>query len=191
MFHFTLFGGSDIKLDGSSKLIVTICGGTDIHRQTLAKRILREKHFAELEDKPDPTADTPRLGMAIGMARGRRRSTTSFLFTLCGGVEIKAPSLSEEFMDMRELVGSGLVSSQDWDRLVSRIYSMGEAEGHASLTICGALEESTLSEEDELKKIRSARELGMISEDEEHALRGVVGRDPQQVRMLLRQTAFS
>ena len=36
-----------------------------------------------------------------------------------------------------------------------------------------------------------ANELGLINDDEESALRAVVGRDTEQVRMLLRQTAFS
>jgi hypothetical protein len=190
MFHLTLFGGTDVKLDGRTKLIITCFGGTDVHRQTLAKRILREKHMAETELKPLPT-HPPEAVVRWALARQRQRRTGCFIFTMFGAVEIKPPSLAEEFMDMRELIGSGLIKQEEWDRLVGRIYEMGESEGHASFTMFGALEESTLSEDEELQKIRSAQELGMISADEENALRNVVGRDPHQVRQLLRQTAFS
>jgi hypothetical protein len=187
MFHFTMFGGADVKMDGTPKVIITIFGGTDVHRQTLAKRIMREKHLSAAEranaphPNPNPFAYRPQ----------RRQRNGCFMLTLFGGVDLKPPSIAEEFMDMREVIASGMVSSAEWDELVARIYELGDQEGHASLTMFGAMEESALSEQDEVKKIKSARDLGIISDDEELALRGVVGRDPQQIRMLLRQTAFA
>ncbi len=187
MFHFTLFGGSEVKLDGSSKLVVTMFGGTDLHRQTLAKRIMREKQLAEHEARLSREHNT--AGLAAFQA-SRRARNTAFVLTMFGAVEIKPPSLTEEFMDMRELIASGLVSESEWDQLVGRLYESGDQESCASLTMFGSLEDSKLSEDEELKKIKSAQELGILTPDEELALRAVVGRDANQVRMLLRQTAF-
>ena len=74
MFHFTLFGGSEVKLDGSSKLVVTMFGGTDLHRQTLAKRIMREKQLAEHESRL--TSEGNSAALTAFQASRRARATT-------------------------------------------------------------------------------------------------------------------
>ncbi len=197
MFHFTIFGGSEVTINGGGQLILTLCGGTDIRRPTLAKQIMQEKHRLMTEQTVRPQGDEPSdvQGMlhffdrrALGSHRPRRRST--FVLTICGGVEIKPPSIAEEFMEMRELVASGLITEEEWDQLIGRLYQFGELEV-SSFTLMGGMEEVSLSEAEELRKIQGANELGLISEDEQTALRSVVGRDPRHIRMLLRQTAFS
>lgn len=198
MFNFTIFGGSEVKLDSGSKLILTMFGGTDVFKSTLAKRIMQEKHLLESErgaakqasDWAGNAAPAMSAFATMSTARSRRRQRT-FILTIFGGVEIKPPSLAEEFMDMRELTSSGLISSEEWDALVGRLYQLDDLEGISSFTLFGGLEHGSLSEADELKKIKSARDLGLLGEEEEVALRSVAGRDPQQVRMLLRQTAFA
>lgn len=188
MFHFTIFGGSEVTLSGTCKIIVTIFGGTDIRKPTLAKRLMQEKlsYQAEAETAPKPAT----IGdLLMGLSRPRRRG--HFILTMFGAAEIKPPSLAEEFIDMRELIASGLVGESTWDQLVGRLYQMGDMDGISSCTLFGAMGEEPLADEEEIKRIQSARELGLITSDEERALRSVVGRDPQQVRMLLRQTAFA
>ena len=82
-------------------------------------------------------------------------------------------------------------SADEWDQSVGRLYQMDDLDSVSSLTLFGGMGEAVLNQEEEIKKIHSAVGLGLIDEDEERALRSVVGRDPQQVRMLLRQTAFA
>ncbi len=198
MFHFTVCGGSEVTLTGGGQFIVTLFGGTDVRKPTLAKRLMREKH-ALVTQNPDPNYKPNNLDKILNHLQGnspsgsplanKRRST--FILTICGGVEIKPPSIAEEFMDMRELVSSGLIDPNEWDQLVGRLYQMGELDSISSFTLFGGMGEVALNEQEEIKKIHSASGLGLISEDEEKALRSVVGRDPQQVRMLLRQTAFA
>ena len=199
MFHFTIFGGSEVTLTGSRQLIFTLFGGTDVRKPTLAKRLMQEKH-APWSAEPAGQVDTDdklhkfknffeKLDSGAGGRPGQRSST--FLLTIFGAVELKPPSIAEEFMDMRELVSSGLIEPREWDQLVGRMYQMGDLDSISSFTLFAGMDEAALSEEEEIKKIASATSLGLISGDEEQALRSVVGRDPQQVRMLLRQTAFA
>ena len=199
MFHFTIFGGSEVTLTGSRQLILTLFGGTEVRKPTLAKRLIQEKH-AQWPGKPagQVAADDKlhkvqnffdKLDSGAGGRPGQRSST--FLLTIFGGVELKPPSIAEEFMDMRELVSSGMIEPREWDQLVGRMYQMGDLDSISSFTLFAGMGEAALSEEEEIKKIASATSMGLISGDEEQALRSVVGRDPQQVRMLLRQTAFA
>lgn len=199
MFHFTIFGGSEVTLTGSRQLIFTLFGGTDVRKPTLAKRLMQEKH-APWSAEPAGQVDADdklhkfknffeKLDSGAGGRPGQRSST--FLLTIFGSVELKPPSIAEEFMDMRELVSSGLIEPREWDQLVGRMYQMGDLDSISSFTLFGGMDEAALSEEEEIKKITSATSMGLISGDEEQALRSVVGRDPQQVRMLLRQTAFA
>ena len=199
MFHFTIFGGSEVSLTGSRQLILTLFGGTEVRKPTLAKRLMQEKQ-AQWPDKPAGPVKTDdnlhkvrnffeNLDSGAAGPAGRRSST--FLLTIFGGVEIKPPSIAEEFMDMRELVSSGLIEPREWDQLIGRMYQMGDLDSISSFTLFAGMGEASLSEEEEIKKIASATSMGLISRDEEQALRSVVGRDPQQVRMLLRQTAFA
>lgn len=198
MVHFTIFGGSEVTLGSGGKCIVTLFGGTDVRKPTLAKRLMQEKHLLS-SHQAAPGKDLKNVDKVLMFLGGNypagqpgsRRSRSNFILTICGGVEIKPPSIAEEFMDMRELMSSGLISEAEWDQLVGRLYQMGEMDSISSFTLFGAMGEGSLSEEEEIKKIHSARELGLIDTEEERALRSVVGRDPQQVRMLLRQTAFT
>ena len=198
MFHFTIFGGSEVTLTGGSQFIFTLFGGTDVRRSTLAKRLVQEKHQLQANRPP---ADYSRDGVdkvlnfmkgdpAYGRPDGHEHRKC-FLLTIFGGVEIHPPSIAEEFMDMRELVSSGLINADEWDQLVGRLYQMDDLDSVSSLTLFGGMGEVAIPQEEEIKKIHSAVGLGLIDEDEERALRSVVGRDPQQVRMLLRQTAFA
>lgn len=198
MVHFTIFGGSEVTLGLGGKLIVTLFGGTDVRKPTLAKRLMQEKHMLA-SAQPGPDKDLKNVDKVLLFLGGNypagkpgpARNRSSFILTIFGGVEIKPPSIAEEFMDMRELMSSGLISESEWDQLVGRLYQMGEMDSVSSFTLFGGMGEGSLSEDEEIKKIHSARELGLIDTEEERALRSVVGRDPQQVRMLLRQTAFS
>ena len=198
MFHFTIFGGSEVTLTGSRQLILTLFGGTEVRKPTLAKRLMQEKQV-QWPTKPAGQVKTDdnlhkvrdffqNLESGAAGLPGRRSST--FLLTIFCGVELKPPSIAEEFMDMRELVSSGMIEPREWDQLVGRMYQMGDLDSISSFTLFAGMGEAALSEEEEIKKIASATSMGLISGDEEQALRSVVGRDPQQVRMLLRQTAF-
>ena len=198
MFHFTIFGGSEVTLSGQGQCIVTLFGGTDVRKPTLAKRLMQERH-ALSSRKSDPDYNPNNVDKVLnvlqgntptGLPRTEKRHRT-FLLTIFGAVELRPPSIAEKFMDMRELVSSGLISADEWDQLVGRLYQIDDLDSVSSLTLFGGMGEAALNQEEEIKKIHSAVGLGLIDEDEERALRSVVGRDPQQVRMLLRQTAFA
>jgi len=197
MFHFTIFGGSEVTLQGGGQVVFTMFGGTDIRKPTLAKRLMQEKE--RLQGAQGAQVNHPGGVNRMRHLFGREPAETpaarphrgSFVLTIFGAVELKPPSVAEEFMDMRELVSSGMLDAREWDELVGRLYQMGDLDSISSFTIFGGMGEEPLKQEEEVKKIRSASELGLISENEEKALRSVVGRDPEQVRMLLRQTAFA
>ena len=198
MFHFTIFGASEVTLSGQGQCIVTLFGGTEVRKPTLAKRLMQERH-ALSNRKSDPDYNPNNVDKVLnvlqgntptGLPRTEKRHRT-FLLTIFGAVELRPPSIAEEFMDMRELVSSGLIDVDEWDQLVGRLYQMDDLDSVSSFTLFGGMGEVAINQEEEITKIHSAVGLGLIAEDEARALRSVVGRDPQQVRMLLRQTAFA
>lgn len=198
MLHFTIFGASKVNLHGGGQFILTLFGGTEVRKQTLAKRLLQQKHLLNSSQSPANADQVRNVDKVLSFLqgnypagrRGAEKRRTAFLLTIFGVVEIKPPTIAEEFMDMRELVSSGLISNAEWDQLVGQLYQVDELDSISSFTLFAGMGEERLDDEEELKKIHSAGELGLISKDEEIALRSVVGRDSQQVRMLLRQTAF-
>ncbi len=198
MFHFTIFGGSEVTLTGGSQFIFTLFGGTDVRRPTLAKRLVQEKHLLQA-NRPPANYSPDGVDKVLNFIKGdptygrpdAPNNGKCFLLTIFGGVEIFPPSIAEEFMDMRELISSGLLDPGEWDQLVGRLYQMGELDSISSFTLFGGMGEADVDEQEEIKKISSACGMGLINQEEEKALRSVVGRDPQQVRMLLRQTAFA
>jgi hypothetical protein len=95
MVQVTIFGGHDGRLRYDKWLYITLFGGCELVRPTVARQILMSRQAASPE---------------------RPKQRKPFFLTLFGGAEITSPTLAEEFIDLRELISSGLLTLSDWDR---------------------------------------------------------------------------
>ena len=153
MVHVTIFGGHGGRLQGDKRVFITLFGGTELFRPTLARQLLAQKQAQK---------------------EGRLSARRPFLLTIFGGVEITYPTLAEEFLDLRELIASSLLSMSDWDRSMAMLADPSGSV--ASFTMFGACEENNLPTEDlEVDSLAAQHHLGNISGTAVQALQFGIG----------------
>jgi hypothetical protein len=166
MFQVCMFGGYEGRLGPSKRVLLTMFGACELHRPTLARRLLAERSRSQ---EVRPTSRRP------------------IVITLFGSSEIKLPTLAEEFLDLREAVRSGALTPQVLDRYLADV-AVADEGAVFSLTLFGACSEAGLPEEDEeVDSLALQRHLGNISEAEVQFLQYGVGQDEAQRRAVLRQ----
>src|SRR3990172_5127960 len=131
MIQFCIMGGYEGLIRPEKKIYVTLMGGCDLKRSTVARQILNQRR----QD-----------------ADGSHHPRRQFFLTIMGGVDITCPTLAEEFIDLREMVNSGALSMSDWDRAMA---DLGRSEAsYASFTLMGGFSENELpSEEQEIESL--------------------------------------
>ncbi len=142
MFHATIFSGrsGELRLDGSFYL--TLFGGIDLSRPTIARQLL-ERRQAQRDQRP--THQRP------------------FFLTIFGGGTIKCPTLVAEFIDLRQMISGGLLDISDWERAMADL-GRGDA-AFGSFTVFGGFDECKLpTEEEEIDSLAVQRHLGNIPE---------------------------
>ncbi len=92
MFHFTIFGGSEVTLSGQGQFIVTLFGGTDVRKPTLAKRLMQERH-ALSSGKSDPNYNPNNVDKFLNVLQG---NTPTGLPRTGKLLELERASLLEE-----------------------------------------------------------------------------------------------
>ncbi len=153
MFNFCVFGAQCGELSFTKKLYVTLFGGCDLKRPTIAKQVLIAK----------------RRGNPESLLRGQ------FFLTVFGAVEIKSPTLAEEFLDLQDAMRSGLLTWSDWDDAVARL-SLSASGKISSLTLFGGMESNALpTEDEELDALALSQHLGRVSDVASRTLMLAVG----------------
>src|SRR5262245_15643557 len=122
MFHVTLFGGSEGDLPISDFISLTIFGGTDLRRPTLARRILKLR--AERDTTPSVWKRVFQLDKNI-------------IVTLFGGTEIHAPTVMEEYADLRRILAAGALSPEEGRRLLDELAKGGGEDLYTAITLFG------------------------------------------------------
>jgi hypothetical protein len=165
MIHITVFSGHDGQLQPDKRFYLTLFGGCDLVRPTVARQLLHERQAAQ---------------------SGRPPIHPPFFLTIFGGVDIKYPTLTEEFLDLREMLNSGLLTMEDWDRSMAQLGRTGTSV--ASFTLFGGFGECELpSEEEEVDSLAVQRHLGNISESAGRVLQyGIGQRGSERVAALRR-----
>lgn len=161
MIRIAIFGASEHLMGGPKKLYLTLFAGMELHRPTLAKRLLERKY-------------SPRSH------RGWFGLPKDVIFVACGGVDIREPSLADEFVDLRVLLSAGLLTREEWDEAVYRL-AAGDHEDYISFAIFGAIEAQLASKEEERNRIEAHRQAGLLSEREADRIDSMVGRSVGQV----------
>ena len=153
MIQVTIFAGHDGRFRFDKWFYLTLFAGCDLIRPTIARQLLIQR---QAQHGPPPPNRKP------------------FFLTVFGGVSLKSPTLAEEFIDLREMINTGLFSLQEWDRSLALL---DRADGGiASLTLFGGFDECELpSENEEVDALAVQRHLGNIPEGAGQALQYGVG----------------
>jgi hypothetical protein len=169
MIQFCIMGGYEGCVRPERKVYVTLMGGCDLKRATVARQLLARR----LQER-----------------EGQTRPPRQFFLTIMGGVQIKCPTLAEEFIDLREMMSSGTLSMDDWDRAIA---DMGRADvSIASFTLMGGFSESVLpSENEEIESLAVQRHLGTISDSAGQVLQFGVGQRDGERRATLRRAVLA
>jgi len=169
MIHVTIFGGHDGRLQPNKRFYLTLFAGCDLVRPTIARQLLAQRQ-AQRDHRPT--------------------KNKAFFLTLFGGVDIKSPTLAEEFMDLREMISSGLLAMEDWDRSMAEL---GRNEDMiASFTMFGGLGECELpSEDEEIESLALQRHLGNISDSAGDVLQYGIGQHGGERTAIVRRAILA
>ena len=145
MIQVCIMSGHEGRLRSEKKIFITLMGGMELTRQTVAKQILSQRQMEK--------------DAAAGKPTGQRH----FFLTIMGATEISLPTLAEEFIDMRETLRTGVLKVEEWDRCVA---ALGRSDySIASFTLMGGFSEAMLpGEESEIDSLALHRHLGTIPE---------------------------
>ena len=165
MMQVTIFSGHEGRLRFDKFLYLTLFGGSELVRPTVARQLLAS-----------------RKNQGDGSAAGR----TPFFLTIFGAASIKSPTLVEEFVELREMLAAGLLSMDDWDRAMGDISG---ADGNvASFTLFGGFDECELpTMDEEVDSLAVQRHLGSISEGAGQMLQYAIGQKGSERRSAVRR----
>lgn len=164
MIQFCIMGGQEAVLKPESKIYITLMGGCELRRETLARRILAQRQ-REREGRPIPR---------------------QFFLTIMGGADIRCPTLAEEFIDLQQLIRAGQLSLADWDKAMSDLGRLDVSVG--SFTLMGGFSECELpSESQEIESLALQRHMGNISRDASEVLQHGIGKQDSERQATLRR----
>lgn len=173
MIHFTIFGGTEAALTPSLRICLTLFGGTELRRPTIARQILTSK----------------RQGRSESISGKFALKNRCLVVTFFGATEVQCPTLAEEFLDLKALLASEQITASEWDRAVSRLTEEESGVDFITLTLFGGFGLEYPSRSGELERIDKQRELGLISEREQNALSELAQYDPKDARAMLTNMA--
>lgn len=169
MFHFCIMGGHEGELTADQQVCVTLFGGCELKRPTLAKQII------EMRRRP----------------QGAMPKRIHFFITICGGTVLRTPTLAEEFLAMQEAVRAGLLALEDWDSAVARLGTDGAFQVGSFTLMGGFSSDEVPAENEEIDGLAINRHLGHISEHAGKTLELGVGRSGSERAAVLRQAFAS
>ncbi len=169
MVHVTIFAGHDGRLQPDKRFYLTLFGGCDLVRPTVARQLLTHR---QAEKDHRPTGGKP------------------FFLTIFGGVDIKWPTLAAEFIDLREMLHGGLLAMEDWERSMAELARVDGAV--ASFTIFGGFDECKLpSEDEEVNSLAVQRHLGNIPESAGSVLQYGIGQSGAERTATVRRAVLA
>ena len=169
MLQVTIFAGHDGRLRYDKWFYLTLFAGCDLVRPTVARQLLIRRQ-AERE--------------------GRTAMRKPFFLTIFAGVDIKSPTLAEEFIDLREMVNSGALHLDDWERAMA---DLGRVDaGVASFTIFGGFDECVLpAENEEVDSLAIQCHLGNIPDSARQVLQYGIGQRDSERRAVVRRAMLA
>ena len=176
MLKVTIFAGHDGQLPMDRCVYLTLFGGCDLTRPTIARQILARRQ-AEQQRRNQPATTAPGWSKPV-------------FITIFGGVDINAPTLAAEFIDLREMLESGLLTLADWDRAMADL--AGTDSGVIAFTIFAGFGECELPSEDaEVDSLAVQRHLGNIPESASQVLQYGIGQKDSERRATVRRAVLA
>ncbi len=164
-----MFAGHDAVLSGGRDFYVTVLGGTSVRRP--------------------PTASL--VSQLLRGSPGQPDHPQCTFVTVFGGTSLMWPTLSEEYLALRDALQAGSLTLEDWDRLAV-VAGGGGPVRILSLTLFGSFEGDQLPrEEKELDDLALQRHLGEIPESAVQILTMAIGQRGHQRLTAVRQAIVS
>jgi len=176
MIQVTIFGGRDGPFRYDNTFYLTLFGACELTKPTLARQymIARQHEAAGPTRQPQPTFWEKVEALGSSRRRHGVYSTKPFFLTVFGAVAIKNPTLAEELVDLQELIRSGELSLEEWDRAMLTLSHLESS--CSSFTLFAAFNESELpSEDEEVNSLAMQCHLGNISEPSREVLQAGIG----------------
>lgn len=165
MLQVCVMGGHEGQLRLEKKVYLTLFGGVELTRPTVARQIL-----ATRRESPAGKFNIPH----------------QYFITVCGGVDIYSPTLAEEFIDLREMIRNGELSVNDWEACMAEVARFEASIG--SLTLMGGFSEAGVpSEKEEVDKLAVQQYLGNIPAEAVEILKFGIGQKGTERRATLRK----
>lgn len=160
MVHFSLFGGYEGLLEIGRTLYVTIFAGSEVRRPPLARLLVEQRQNG-----------------AGGLGR-------KVFLTVFGGAEVIWPTITEEYLALRDALRSGELELGEWDR---RSVQNGAIQAE-SFSLFGSFDGNKLPSEDkELDDLSMQRHLGQVPDAAVPMLMMGVGQNGMQRLTAVRQ----
>ncbi len=181
MIQITMFSGREGPLRYDNTFYLTLFGGCNIKKPTLARQIMIARQ------RSDSATEPKRGGMWGTMAHTMRndsRHSSPFFLTIFGGVSIKNPTLAEELVDLQELIRSGELSLNDWDQAMLSLSKLESSCG--SFTLFAGFNEAELpTEDEEVNSLAMQCHLGNINDSSREVLQAGIGLSDSERRTVL------
>ncbi len=147
MFHYTIFAGSEAQMSPKGFTAVTLFGGAELKRPTLAQRVLT------LEDE-EPSSD----GWWTRLTDPSRNT----VLTMFGSTELLQPTLMEEYSALRSLISTGVLTPADLQTRLRTLLAREKKQDMTTITLFGAFEDTMPSRKRQLKALAQGEKAGLI-----------------------------
>jgi hypothetical protein len=142
MVRFTIFSGHEGPLGPDGDVYVTVFASSQLERPPLATWAARTR------------------GQPV---TGRPPAHYTF-FTLFAGVEVRWPTIAQEYLALREALRNGVLTLADWDGFVARHGQAGGLRMNAFTLFGGCCGDGVPSEDKELDDLALHRHLGHLTD---------------------------
>lgn len=159
MFHYTIFGGSHARMAPRAFWAVTVFGGTELTRPTLAQRVLD----LEERDSEGPKRFWDRFS----------NPRDNFILTLFGATVVTEPTLMEEYSALRSLLATGALTGAEIQQRLFRIMTQEREQELTTLTLFAGFHDSRPSRKKQLAALRDGEKAGLIRAEHRQRLDGV------------------
>jgi hypothetical protein len=167
MPHFSIFGGCDVQPDREGAVYITIFAGTNLLRPPTAQLVVEQR------ETPEPVTE------------GQH-----YFLTIFGGAVIRWPTLTREFIALTELLRSGRLTIDDWDRYAAIADTPRGMRIH-TLNLFGAFNGQEIpSENAEIDDLTLQRHLGYVSEAAAEMIMPAIGQTGGSRLTAVRQAAL-
>ncbi|MEM7204776.1 MAG: hypothetical protein AAF628_31255 [Planctomycetota bacterium] len=165
MFHVTLFAGTEGEIAPSGFTALTVFGGAELRRPTLATQLL---HLKGRRHKP--------------LSRWQRWFGTeqNLVITLFGGTVLFAPTMAEEYAALSSALRGGAIAADEAATLVDQLAAFGHERAVCrTLTLFGACVVRHPSAGKERKALEAAVQVGAIEDKVRGGLEAFIGAPPE------------